>query len=110
MEIEFRIKRVINDEEFVRKLAILSSSSEETIRNMLQYNIISVKQMSFLSRLTVSTLEGLLKGRKKNTQFISKLTLVNPFPVGNQDGFRFVLRDEKFDKVLNKSLRNLKFS
>lgn len=97
---DFIIRRVHTDEAMVKKLAILSKRSEEEIRLILRYNVVTVNQLSVLVGMDVFNLGNYLKkSTYKNGIYLNYVRL---FSGEGIKGFRAVIRDEKFDKFIDK--------
>lgn len=84
----------------VSSLHKITGHPREKIKEAMMYNIITPRQMAFITGLTVWAVEGSIRE--------SKLTVVNPFPSDNA-GPKFILRDQRFnDYIANLILKSRK--
>lgn len=86
------IRIVKANQRVVIALSKISRMSMKRVNEHLKYNIITIKQLSILTKQTVYAIENAIR--------LNKLTVVRPFPTGRTKGPRFIARDEKFDIYL----------
>lgn len=81
-------------------LAKISRNSKDKIKEALLYNVITIRQMSFITGMSVWAVEGAIREKKLN--------VVYPFPSDNL-GPKFILRDDTFnDFIANLILKSRK--
>lgn len=84
----------------INSLHKITGHTRDRIKLALVYNVLTPKQMSFITGLTVWAVEGSIRE--------GKLTVMYPFPSDNM-GPKFILRDQKFnDYISNLILKSRK--
>lgn len=84
----------------INSLQKASGNNVDKIKLALVYNIITPRQMAFITGATVWAIEGGIRE--------GKLTVVYPFPSDNM-GPKFIVRDQKFnDYIANLILKSRK--
>lgn len=80
----------------------------ELIAKMLQYNIVSIKQLMLLTKCSQGQVESKIRARWVGTEMVNEFTLCYPFPDGKK-GIRFLYRDESLNKfILEKTKEDAK--
>lgn len=104
---EIRITdKLLTDPELIEAIAKFTGLDELVVTEMLRYNVVTIKQMQIITHINYLRLVQKLKGRlNAKGKFYVSLTEVHPFPESR--GYRFILRDEKWEKAVRKAVRNL---
>ena len=88
------------DPELIDQIAEKRGIPPEKVKEMLRYNMFTIGQFSKLTGLTVSVIHNKIRPVLKGDEYITDLNFCYPFPDSVERGPKFVVRDEKSDKIL----------
>jgi hypothetical protein len=100
------VRLVKRDEELVDRIMIardLEGVFDDNVRDMLRYNVWTVKQFKDLTGLAVSTIENKCRPIYKDGEIFTELDFCFPFGHLEGRGPKFIIRNEKSEALLPKS-------
>lgn len=102
------VKEVITLPSTIKRLAVKRDVTITEIREVLRYNILSAKQLAFVTGTTVATVMAMAKpkyyhGSKKVE---TKLDYCFPFPIPEEVSFKFIFRNKRCEDFIMQSLDN----
>ena len=96
---QVEIKTMDTPVQVVMALSEISGVNALIVSKALKYNVLTVTQVAMITGQTIATIEGRLKPQARTWEPV--LNTVYPFKVGDKKGFKFIMRDEKFQAYIN---------
>lgn len=99
------LRLVKKDEELIRAIIKKRGWSEESydrVRDMLRYNVLTMKQASEITGLDVTSIANKLRPKVKNGEMSTELDSTYPFKTLDEVGPKFIVRNEKFESQIKK--------
>jgi hypothetical protein len=96
--IKCQLKRT--DKETIDRLSQKTQISPEKLTEMLFYNMFTVAQFSKLTGLSVIDIHNKMRAGIKNGEYNTELDFCHPFSDTENDGPKFIIRNEKSEKYL----------
>lgn len=88
------------DPELIDRIHQRTSIEPEIIRNILRYNILTINQFAKLAKLSVSNVLNKTRASVVNGDVGTELDFCYPFSDDENDGPKFIFRNEKAEKYL----------
>lgn len=92
------------DDELIKEIAFVRNLKECDVNLILQYSVISFRQMALICGVSESNIRNLTTEWKRRGGFASRLSTCNPFPDDGK-GKKFVLVDEKCRAYIEEMLK-----
>jgi hypothetical protein len=91
---------VKTDAELIEMLAKRTEISAEKVKEMMRYNIFTINQFATLTKLSVSHILNKTRPSVINGGIGTELNYCYPFQDTENEGPKFIYRDEKAEKFL----------
>lgn len=86
--------------DIIDALSNKTGKTPEMIRKIMRYNMFTVNQFSKLSGLTVSVIHNKIRPVLTDGKYGTELDFCYPFGDGDNEGPKFIIRNEKSEKIL----------
>jgi len=99
------VKLVKKNEELTSKIMEhrkISEDKAQVVFNMMRYNMWTIKQFCDLTGYVESSISNMMRPKLVKGEYITHLDHCFPFQSLEKDGLKFIVRNEKSEKLLPK--------
>jgi hypothetical protein len=93
-------KFVKTDASLIESVAKRTGMSIDMVKTIMRYNVFTINQFSQLSGKAISTITNMTRPIYRAGQLVTELDFCFPFPDRDNEGPKFVIRNEKSERYL----------